>query len=207
MADSLMGRKSSAKPQGSPVPPGPTEKSSSRITALIVVVVVALAAVIYVRQGSSGETTATASASASAAPTAQAVATVPPQQQKAHTQDDLPPINVPGYAPRPADVIRTAYVFAAEHPEVLSYVPCFCGCSEGGHKGNHDCFVRERAANGDVIAWDDHGVECTMCIDIANRSKQMFDKGTPVAQIRESIEKEFGSGLESSKTPTPLPPK
>ena len=26
--------------------------------------------------------------------------------------------------------------FAAEHPEILSYVPCFCGCERAGHRGN-----------------------------------------------------------------------
>ena len=62
--------------------------------------------------------------------------------------------------------MRAAYKFAAEHPEVLSYVPCFCGCERSGHRGNEDCFVRERAVNGDVIAWDDHGMECAICLDV-----------------------------------------
>ena len=52
-----------------------------------------------------------------------------------------------------------AYRFAAEHPEVMSYVPCFCGCQQAGHKGNTDCFVHSRAANGDVVEWEEHGVD------------------------------------------------
>ena len=51
------------------------------------------------------------------------------------------------------------YTFAAEHPEVLSYVPCYCGCERGGHRGNEDCFVTARDANGDVIEWEPHGVD------------------------------------------------
>ena len=78
-----------------------------------------------------------------------------------HKRANLPPIPFRGYAPpRPPDVVTAAFLFAAEHPEVTSYVPCFCGCQQGGHKGNHDCFVRSRAANGDVIEWEEHGVEC-----------------------------------------------
>ena len=72
-------------------------------------------------------------------------------RSKPHPQADLPPLPLPGYAPpRPPEVVTAAYQFAAEHPEILSYVPCFCGCERSGHKGNEDCFVRTRGANGDV---------------------------------------------------------
>ena len=95
-----------------------------------------------------------------------------------HKQANLPPIPFRGYAPpRPPDVVTAAFVFAAEHPEMTSYVPCFCGCQQGGHKGNHDCFVRSRAANGDVIEWEEHGVECAVCIDVATRSRQLHGVG------------------------------
>ncbi len=60
---------------------------------------------------------------------------------------------------RPAEVVKAVYEFAAEHPEVLGYTPCYCGCErEAGHKGNDDCFVAERNSKGDVTRWDPHGV-------------------------------------------------
>ena len=92
-----------------------------------------------------------------------------------HKQASLPPVPFQvGYQPpRSADVVTAAYQFAAEHPEILSYVPCFCGCERAGHQGNHDCFVRSRDENGDVIAWDEHGVDCAVCLDVATRSRQM----------------------------------
>jgi hypothetical protein len=39
--------------------------------------------------------------------------------------------------------ILEAYVFAAKHPEVLQYMPCYCGCEEprSAHESNYDCFV------------------------------------------------------------------
>ena len=121
-------------------------------------------------------------------------------------QATLPPIPFQGYAPpRPHQVVTAAYEFAAEHPEVLSYVPCFCGCERAGHTGNADCFVKSRAANGDVVEWDEHGVECTVCIDVANRSRQMHASGASVHDIRTAIDKEFGP-LSSVETPTPHPP-
>ena len=40
--------------------------------------------------------------------------------------------------------VLEAYLFAAKHPEVLSYMPCYCGCENpetSAHKSNYDCFV------------------------------------------------------------------
>ena len=123
-----------------------------------------------------------------------------------HEQAMLPPVPFQGYAPpRPHDVITAAYQFAAEHPEILGYVPCFCGCEHSGHTGNADCFVKSRAENGDVLEWDEHGVECTICIDVATRSRQMHASGASVRDIRAAIEKTYGP-MASNKTPTPPPP-
>jgi len=190
-----MGRKSSAKKNAGAPPDEPT-RSSSKMTVLIVVAVAALAAVVFLRQGSDPETAASA---------AQAVTEPPPQQLQPHKQETLPPLDIAAEnTPRPPDVIRAAYTFAAEHPEVLSFVPCFCGCEAAGHKGNHDCFVRERAANGDVVAWDEHGTECTVCIDVATRARQLHAEGKSVADIRSTIEKDY-AGRMTNKTPTPHP--
>jgi hypothetical protein len=79
---------------------------------------------------------------------------VPP----AYNGDDWPPLPVSEYPPaRPVEVVRAVYEFAARHPEVLSYVPCFCGCERSaGHGDNYDCFIRGRDANGRP-QWDGHG--------------------------------------------------
>jgi hypothetical protein len=123
-----------------------------------------------------------------------------------HKQASFPPIPFRGYAPpRSPEVVTAAFQFAAEHPEITSYVPCFCGCQHSGHKGNTDCFVRSRAANGDVIEWEEHGVECAVCIDVATRSRQMHASGASVQDIRAAIEKEFAPSFPTM-TPTPKPP-
>ena len=56
------------------------------------------------------------------------------------------------------EIVRAVHLFAARHPEVLSYMPCFCGCQRSGHKHNDDCFVAGRDGAGKVTAWDYHGV-------------------------------------------------
>lgn len=121
----------------------------------------------------------------------------------------LPPLPQVGYAPaRPMEVVQQVFEFAARHPEVLSYVPCYCGCENPqlGHKGNHDCFVKSRAANGMVTAWEPHGIGCQICIDVGREAMLMFNSGSSVTSIRAAIEKKYGAYFGSS-TPTPKPPQ
>jgi len=200
-----MGRKSSSKTQSAPPAPpaeGP-KRGSGPIVAAIAAIVIAVGLFAYLRQaGPPAERTA-----AAATPQSVAVPEPPPANLKPHPQQNLPALQFPGYpTPRSPEVVRAAYTFAAEHPEVLSYVPCFCGCERSGHRGNEDCFVRERAVNGDVIAWEDHGMECAVCLDVADRSRQLFAQGKSVAEIRATIEHEW-AGRMPSHTPTPAPPK
>jgi hypothetical protein len=70
----------------------------------------------------------------------------------------LPPIpEVPYPLPRSPEVVRAVYTFAARHPEVLHYVPCFCGCQRSGHDANDDCFIKSRDAKGRP-EWESHGM-------------------------------------------------
>jgi len=105
---------------------------------------------------------------------------------------------------RPLPVMRAVYEFAARHPEVLRYVPCFCGCEAGGHKDNHDCFVAKRGADSRVLEWDTHGIGCAICADVATRAMLLFNAGQSVASIRGAVEKEF-SPIGHGRTPTPMP--
>jgi hypothetical protein len=76
-----------------------------------------------------------------------------------HPQASLPPLPLNQAMPvRPLAQVQAVYEFAAEHPEILGYVPCYCGCERDGHRGNDDCFVRRRAPNGDVVEWEPHGM-------------------------------------------------
>src|SRR5689334_20499098 len=61
----------------------------------------------------------------------------------------MPPLNTAGYAlARPLGVTRAVYEFAARHPEVTRYVPCYCGCEADGHRANEACFIGARDAKG-----------------------------------------------------------
>jgi len=71
----------------------------------------------------------------------------------------LPPLPVTSFpAARPMDVVNAVFKFAARRPDVLSKVPCFCGCERMGHRGNDDCFVKSRDAHGVPTEWEEHGL-------------------------------------------------
>ena len=70
----------------------------------------------------------------------------------------LPTLPPPEYElPRPIELVRSVYEFAGRRPDVLQFVPCFCGCQASGHVGNDDCFVKTRDASGKPT-WDLHGM-------------------------------------------------
>src|SRR5262245_39281276 len=151
-----MGRKSSAKAQARPASgssDAPTGGGSPvKFVAIAAVALAAIAAIYAFRSRAEPQ-----QAQAAATP---AVSPVPDSAlQGPHTQADLPPLPfVPEPPARSPEVVRAAYKFAAEHSEVLSYVPCYCGCERSGHRGNEDCFVTARDAKGDVTQWEPHGM-------------------------------------------------
>ena len=217
-----MGRKSSAKDQRAADHGISAGKSGKSVGPMLLgVVIVALLGIGVLAMWSGAPSGASPTTEAGAAGDPQNAAKNPPPvsevakneaaaQARAalgpHKQANLPALPIRGYAPpRPMQTVMAAFQFAAEHPEVLSYIPCYCGCQNQGHRGNDECFVKARNANGDVTEWQEHGLECAVCIDIATRSRQMFSSGAALADIRASIEKEYGPNFPSM-TATPQPP-
>ncbi|HYE85890.1 MAG TPA: PCYCGC motif-containing (lipo)protein [Vicinamibacterales bacterium] len=128
-------------------------------------------------------------------------------QTAAKPRVSAPPLPNVGFAPvRPMDIVRATYDFAAQHPEILGYVPCYCGCGSQGHKANDSCFVARRDAKGNVLEWDTHGFGCTICVDVAREAMQMYTSGADVRSIRAAIERKWTPGNAAGKTPTPPPP-
>ena len=107
-----------------------------RLLALIVVAAVALA-------GCSGNSTSSGT---------------PADPAHGRYTGPLPPLPSAAYElPRPREVVEAVYNFAGRRPDVLRYVPCFCGCQASGHVGNDDCFVASRDTSGKPT-WDAHGM-------------------------------------------------
>jgi len=218
--------KPSRKSSPPPAPPIKTRKRTPPL-ALVGVALAALAigVVVFVQRDSVQPEAPAQAAAAPALPPEALASTGPapavavqapaPDPQPAvvlgpHPQKDFPPLQLPAYPlSRSPEMITAAYRFAAEHPEILTYVPCFCGCERGGHRGNEDCFVQKRGANGDVTEWTEHGMECAVCLDVAQQAMQMHASGASVRDIRAAVEQKWASqaAQSHSHTPTPEPPR
>ncbi|CAM3590085.1 PCYCGC motif-containing (lipo)protein [Marinicrinis lubricantis] len=100
--------------------------------------------------------------------------------------------------------MKAIYQLAANHAEILQWIPCYCGCGEAaGHRSNLNCFVASKEENVTLI-WDDHGTRCQVCLETALISVQLAESGKSIEEIRSQIEQTYSSGF-AAPTPTPLP--
>lgn len=111
------------------------------------------------------------------------------------------------WAARPAFVrqdARTeeAYQFALANPDVLMWIPCYCGCSAMGHKSNLDCFMVP--TDGRSIRFEEHASYCEICVNEALVAKQMLAEGKSMREIRNAIDLQFGgNGVPGTDTAMP----
>ena len=76
--------------------------------------------------------------------------------------------------------VREAYEAAAEVPDVLDHLFCYCYCAEDhGHKSLRTCFT------------DRHGTGCDICMLEAIRARELTKKGDSIKDIRAKIDSEF----------------
>nr|WP_286166056.1 PCYCGC motif-containing (lipo)protein [Peribacillus frigoritolerans] len=111
---------------------------------------------------------------------------------------------LPSFLNEQPDEIKTLYKAAAEHEELLSYMPCYCGCGESaGHNDNGNCFIKERKENGAII-WDDHGTKCGVCLEIAAKAIIEHEKGMSMKDVRDMIDEQYKEGY-AEPTDTKVP--
>jgi hypothetical protein len=51
---------------------------------------------------------------------------------------------------------QKAYRFALVNPDILTKIPCYCGCGAVGHMDNRMCYIQSETAGGGVV-FDYHG--------------------------------------------------
>ena len=164
-------RRKQPSPAPSPAPAAEARSNRGRwalIAVAAVAVVAGAGAFLLLGADPAGTTASDDPAHEASSATASAVnalaAAAPESAAPQYTSEDLAGLPMPPlpYVPQtagPVDLMRQAYVFAARNPDVLGYVPCYCGCGmSDGHQSNVDCFVESRAPNGAVTEWDVHGM-------------------------------------------------
>ena len=81
---------------------------------------------------------------------------------------------------------------------LLEQMPCYCGCKFEGHKHARHCFWRDDGT------FDKHGITCSVCFDIAEKTKQMHEQGIDICTIRKEID-QFYEPNKHLGTDTPMP--
>lgn len=111
---------------------------------------------------------------------------------------------LPSFLDTQTDLVKAAYQIAGQAPEVLEWMPCYCGCGESvGHKSNMNCFIQEIKEDGKIV-WDDHGTRCNVCIEIAVNSVKMHQEGMSLKEIRQTIDENYNNGY-AKPTDTKMP--
>lgn len=83
--------------------------------------------------------------------------------------------------------VQQAYQFAIANPEVLSEIPCYCGCGPMGHDSNHACYVSGENDDGFPII-DGHALGCSICVDITQDTMRLLAQGKSVPEIRAYVD-------------------
>jgi hypothetical protein len=122
---------------------------------------------------------------------------------------DQPPVDAgEAWAARPAYVhgdaaTEEAYAFALYHPQVLKWMPCYCGCEGIGHRSNLDCYLKAGMLGGKT-AFEEHASFCDICVKTTLLVKEMYSQGKSLGEIRQAVDQTFGGAAPG--TPTELPP-
>ncbi len=99
---------------------------------------------------------------------------------------------------------QAAYAFALARPDVLQWLPCYCGCAGIPHRSNLDCFFGRREVKG-TFSYEEHASYCDVCIRTANMASDMLGQGQTMVQIRAAVDSTFSGGAAPG-TDTPMPP-
>ena len=86
--------------------------------------------------------------------------------------------------------VQQAYQFAVANPDVMTHIPCYCGCGSMGHSSNYSCYVSSDSTDGS-ITYDNHALGCSICVDITQDTMRLLKQGKAVAEIKTIIDQTY----------------
>jgi hypothetical protein len=122
--------------------------------------------------------------------------------------DLMPADAAEAWAARPAFTrvdpqTEEAYAYALYHPQVVQWMPCYCGCARMDHRSNLDCYLKP-AVGGQPTQFEEHASYCDICVKTTLLTKQLVSEGKSLREIRQAVDATFGGTTEG--TPTDMPP-
>jgi len=184
----------------------PTRQRPGRMTALVVLVALVGGGTLAACSGAHDQTGGPGVAGGTGAMAS--MAATPSTAMSAGGEARPPADAAAAWDARP-DFVRTnptteeAYAWALYHPEVLRWVPCYCGCGAMGHRSNLDCYLKP-GAPGVPTAFEEHASYCDICVRTTLLAKQLRAEGKTLREIRAVVDRTFGGSAPG--TPTDLPP-
>ena len=112
------------------------------------------------------------------------------------SQADMSGMDMAPLADMPADVqqapvsVQQAYQYAVANPDVLSQIPCYCGCGSMGHTSNYACYVSGQNSDGS-LSFDNHALGCSICVDITQDSMRLLKQGKSVVEVRSYVDSTY----------------
>lgn len=95
-----------------------------------------------------------------------------------------------------------AYEYALYHPNVIEWMPCYCGCVGMGHRSNLDCYLKPDMLNGRT-QFEEHASYCDVCVKTTLLAKQMISQGKTLREIRAAVDSTFGGNAPGTNTAQP----
>ena len=86
--------------------------------------------------------------------------------------------------------VTQAYQFAVANQEILSQLPCYCGCGGMGHTSNYSCYLAGEDENGG-LKFDGHALGCSLCVDITQDAMRMLEEGKTTGEIRAYVDQTY----------------
>lgn len=105
-------------------------------------------------------------------------------------------LSMASMADMPADVqtapvsVQQAYQFAFANPDMMTQIPCYCGCGSMGHTSNYSCYISDVGADG-TLTYDNHALGCSICVDITQDAMRMLKDGKSVPEIRAYVDQTY----------------
>lgn len=113
-------------------------------------------------------------------------------QKESHQYELAPMADMPMEVQSAPAVVRSAYQFAVANPDVLTQLPCYCGCGGMGHTSNYSCYLAGENPDGS-LTFDGHALGCSICVDITVDAMRLLDEGKPIAEIRTYVDQTYSA--------------
>ena len=112
----------------------------------------------------------------------------PQQMEHSFAMADMS--GMPAYVQTAPVSVQQAYQFSVANPDILTELPCYCGCGDMGHTSNYACYVADQNVDGNLV-FDNHALGCSICVDITQDAMRMLDEGKTVPEIRAYVDQTY----------------